>query len=88
MGKAVKINITLPQEDLGRINDLVTYRGGTRSGLILEALRSFMKLAEEQERLRAKRVAIRKASEEIRKLRKKAGAWDGVSEIRKWRDLR
>jgi metal-responsive CopG/Arc/MetJ family transcriptional regulator len=88
MGKAVKINITLPQEDLGRIDALVASQGGTRSGLILEALRSFMELAKEQETLRAKRMTIRKASEEIRKLRKRAGEWDGVSEIRKWRDLR
>jgi len=35
---------------------------------------------------RRKSLEVEKASEDIRELRAKAGKWNGVAEIRKWRD--
>ena len=86
MNKAMKINITLPEDDLTRIDRFTKGEGTTRSDLILRALRSYMKRQEEEAAEKSKRLAMQKASSDIRKLRGKAGEWDGVTEIRKWRD--
>jgi len=88
MGKAMKINITLPEEELSRIDQCTKEEGTTRSGLILRALRSYMKEREQEAAEKRKRLAIERASLDIRKLRAKAGKWDGVAEIRRWRDSR
>ena len=86
MGSAQKINITLPEEELGRVDKFVKTRGTTRSGLILEALQFFIQRAEQEEAERKRRLSIKKAASNIRKMREKSGKWDGVAEIRKWRD--
>jgi len=88
MGRVVKINITLPGEELKKIDKFVRSEGMTRSGLILEALRFFMEMVEEEAAERIKRMSIQRASADIRKLRIKSGKWNGVAEIRKWRELR
>jgi len=64
MGKVKKINITLSQEELAKINDFARSDSSSRSGF------------------------IRRATLDIRKLREKAGDWNGVAEIRKWRETR
>ena len=86
MGSALKINITLPEEELGRIDKFVKTKGTTRSGLILEALQFYIQRAEKEEAERKRRLFMKKAATNIRKLREKSGKWDGVAEIRKWRD--
>jgi len=88
MSRAIKINITLPEDELSRIDRYTKEEGTTRSGLILRALRSYIKRKEEQAAEKLRRLAIQKASSDIRKLRVKAGKWNGVAEIRKWRDLK
>jgi metal-responsive CopG/Arc/MetJ family transcriptional regulator len=88
MNKAIKINITLPEDELSKIDKFVEAEGITRSGLILEALKSYIEKAEEAEKERMRRKAIQRASLDIKKLREKAGKWDGTAEIRKWRDIR
>ncbi|MFO7995885.1 MAG: type II toxin-antitoxin system HicB family antitoxin [Dehalococcoidia bacterium] len=86
MGKAVKINITLPEEELKRVDAFARKQGNTRSGLIQRALHFFMKQKEREEEERKRRGEMTKASLEIKQLKEKAGQWDGVSEIRKGRD--
>ena len=88
MRRAVKINITLPGEELKRLDEFVKSEGITRSGLILEALRLLMETVEQETGERLKRKSIQRASVNIKKLRAKSGKWNGVSEIRKWRELR
>lgn len=86
MGRAMKINITLPEDELSRIDKYIKQECTTRSGLILQALRTYIEGKEEEAEERVRRLAIQRASSDIRKLRAKAGKWDGVAEIRKWRD--
>ena len=86
MGTTIKINITLPGDDLIRIDEQVKEERTTRSGLILEALRSYIARKEEAEAEKMKRITIQNAVADIKKLRAKSGQWDGVAEIRKWRD--
>ncbi|NIS69873.1 MAG: ribbon-helix-helix protein, CopG family [Proteobacteria bacterium] len=86
MSRAMKINITLPEDEINRVDRYTKEEGTTRSGLILRALRAYMKRKEKEAAERTRRLLIQKASSDIRKLRAKAGKWDGVAEIRKWRD--
>jgi len=88
MGKITKINITLSEEELKKIDKFVKKESSTRSGFIREAVKHYMTEVEISEEERKKRERMKKAVTGIRKLRKKAGNWDGVSEIRKWRDAR
>jgi metal-responsive CopG/Arc/MetJ family transcriptional regulator len=86
VGRAVKINITLPEEELKRIDAFARKQGNTRSGLIQRALHFFIKQKETEEEERQRREEMTKAVLGIRQLREKSGEWDGVSEIRKWRE--
>jgi metal-responsive CopG/Arc/MetJ family transcriptional regulator len=86
MGRAVKINITLPEEELKEVDAFVRRQGDTRSGFIQQALRSFIEQKERDEEERKRREEMIKAISGIKQLREKSGEWDGVSEIRKWRE--
>ena len=86
MGRTVKINITLPEDEISRIDKYIKHERTTRSGLILQALRHYIERKEEEAKEEKRRLAIQRAASHIRELRGKAGSWDGVAEIRKWRD--
>jgi len=86
MGRAVKVNITLPEEELNEVDAFVHRQGNTRSGVVQQALRFFIKQKEREEEERKRREEMTKAISEIKQLREKSGEWDGVSEIRKWRE--
>jgi metal-responsive CopG/Arc/MetJ family transcriptional regulator len=86
MGKAVKINVTLPDEELKRVDAFARKQGNTRSGLIQRALHFFIKQKEGEEEDKKRRQGMTKAISEIKQLREKSGDWDGVSEIRKGRE--
>jgi len=88
MGKAVKINITLPEEELREADAFVQKQGNTRSGLIQQALRFFIEQKEKEEKEKQREEGMIKAASEIRQLREKSGKWDGVAEIRKWREAK
>ena len=88
MGKATKINITLPEEELRRVDAFTQSQGGSRSGLIQQALRFFIEQKEKEKLEGEKREAMIKAASEIKQLREKSGKWDGVAEIRKWREAK
>lgn len=86
MGRAVKINITLPEEELKEVDAFVQRQGDTRSGVVQQALRSFIEQKERDEEERKRRGEMIKAISGIKQLREKSGEWDGVAEIRKWRE--
>jgi len=88
VGRAVKINITLPEEELRGVDAFIQKQGNTRSGLIQQALQFFIEQKEKEEREKEKREEMRKAVLEMKQLREKSGEWDGVAEIRKWREAR
>jgi len=88
VGRAIKINITLPEEELSLVDVFVQKQGDTRSGLIQQALRAFMEQKEREAREREKREGMIKAALEIKQLKEKSGQWDGVAEIRRWRETR
>jgi len=84
----VRINAVLPEETLRKIDLISKEEKKSRSGFLREAAERLIgehnRLKEEE--LRKSR--LRHAIEVQDRLRKKAGKWDGVSELRKWRELR
>ena len=88
MRRTTRISITVSDEELSEIDHFRERGSSARSSFIREAVKFYMDRvrAKEQEKRRRKR--MQEAALDIRKLRKKAGDWDGVSEIRKWRDAR
>lgn len=84
----VRINAILPEETIKKIDTIAKEEKKSRSKLLREAAE---KLIKEYERIKAEKIRKERLMNSIKiqdKLRKKAGKWDGVSEVKKWRELR
>jgi len=84
----VRINAILPEETIKKIDTIAKEEKKSRSKLLREAAE---KLIKEYEGIKAEQIRKERLMNSIKiqdKLRKKAGKWDGVSEVRKWRELR
>lgn len=88
ISKIRKINITLPEEELRRIDDFARKDSFSRSGFIRQAARFYMEHTKQKEEERKCYQRMQQAALNIHKFREKAGNWDGVAEIRKWRETR
>jgi len=88
MGRAVKINITLPEEDIRELDAFIQMQGDTRSGFIRRAAQFYIEQQEKEKREKEKREGMARAALEIKQLREKSGEWDGAAEIRQWRQAR
>jgi len=86
MDKAVKINITLSEDELREVDTFIQRQGNTRSGVIRRALQSYMEQKDTEKKEKEKREGMARAASEIRRLREKSGEWDGAAETRKWRE--
>ncbi|MCL4377809.1 MAG: ribbon-helix-helix protein, CopG family [Actinobacteria bacterium] len=83
-----RINISLSDEDLKDLDRLSMQAGLTRSRLIRQALELY-KTELEMKKIEEKRNKdLREAFKIQEKLSKLSEGWDGVSEIRKWREAR
>jgi len=83
----VRINAILPEETIKKIDSIAKEEKKSRSKLLREAAE---KLIKEYERIKEEQIRKEQLMNSIKiqdKLRKKAGKWDGVSEVRKWRKL-
>ena len=84
----VRINAILSEDTLGKIDTIIKEKKKSRSSFLREAAERLIEeyqLLKEAEVLKERR---KRAIETQDRLRKKAGKWDGVSEIRKWREMR
>ena len=84
----VRINAILPEETIKKIDTIAKEEKKSRSKLLREAAE---KLIKEYERIKTEKIRKERLMNSIKiqdKLRKKAGKWDGASEVRKWRELR
>lgn len=82
----VRINAVLSEEIIELLDDIAESEKKSRSMLLREAA---MKLIEEYKREQEKRRIKESRKHAIAvqdKLRKKSGRWNGVSEIRRWRE--
>jgi len=84
----VRINAILPEDTIKIIDTIAKEEKKSRSKLLREAAE---KLIIEYQRQKAEQIRKEQLTKAIKvqdNLKKKAGKWDGVSEIRKWRELK
>ncbi len=84
----VRINVILSEETIKSMDVIAKEEKKSRSRLLREAAERFI---EEYQRLKAEQHRKERLKQAIKtqdKLRKKAGEWDGVAEVRKWRNLK
>lgn len=83
-----KINITLPEGFLKEVDKSAAKERLNRSEFFRRAVQTYWEVQRQKasEKKRAKR--IEKAMEMQEMIREKAGEWDAVGEIRKWREKR
>ena len=88
--KMEKINITLPNDYLKKLNEFIKEEKTNRSRLIREATEHYMEEIKEQRAQEKRRAEITEAIKIQDEFRKKYGKvdWDPVEEIRKMRDPR
>lgn len=82
----VRINAILSEATIEKIDSIAKEEKKSRSRLLREAAEM---LISEYERVRAEKLRKKKLKQAMDvqdQLRKKAGAWNGVSEVRKWRE--
>ena len=82
----VRINTVFPETILEKLDSIARDENKSRSMLLREAAEKLIE--EHRHRLEEKRRKdrMKRALDTQDKLRKKSGKWDGVSEVRKWRE--
>ncbi len=83
----IRINVILPEDTLKKIDAIAKEKKKSRSGFLREAAEKLIDEYQRQKAEEIKRERRRRAMEIQDTLKKKAGKWDGVSEVRKGRDL-
>ena len=83
----VRINAILPEDTLVKIDAIAKEKKKSRSSFLREAAEKLIDEYQRQKVEEIKRERIIHAIEIQDKLKKKSGMWNGVSEVRKWREL-
>ncbi len=82
----VRVNIVLTRDIIEQLDDVAREEGKNRSEILREAaltrIEEHRRLVEEMKR----QERVRRAVETQDRLREKGGDWDGLAEIRKWRN--
>jgi metal-responsive CopG/Arc/MetJ family transcriptional regulator len=78
----VKINVSMPEEVLEKLDEAAREAKSSRSALLAQAVKSFLaeKEAEKQ------RERQRQAAREIDRIRESVPPWDATAEVLKWRE--
>jgi len=82
----VRINAVLREDIVEQMDQIAKETGQSRSSLLRDAAQ---RLIQEYKRQKAEEIRRKKAVRAIQiqdRLRKKAGKWDAVAELRKWRE--
>lgn len=82
----VRINAILSEATIEKMDSIAKEEKKSRSRLLREAAEMFIS---EYERVRAEKLRkkrLEQAMDVQDQLRKKTGAWNGVSEVREWRE--
>ena len=78
----VKINVSISEETLKKLDGAVREAKTSRSAFLAKAVEHFLE-EKEQEKLWEQR---KKAAERIDEIAKIIGPWDATAEVLKWRD--
>ncbi|HPW17441.1 MAG TPA: ribbon-helix-helix protein, CopG family [Candidatus Aminicenantes bacterium] len=82
----MRINAVISDDLLRRIDEAAAEQKKSRSLFIREATEKYINEHERRKEEERRKKAFVRASRAQDELRKKAGAWDGSGEIRKWRE--
>jgi metal-responsive CopG/Arc/MetJ family transcriptional regulator len=82
----VRINASLTDDLLKKIDDAASEQNKSRSRFIREAAEKYIAEHERKKEEEKREEAFAQAIRLQDKLRKKSGIWDGAGEIRKWRE--
>jgi metal-responsive CopG/Arc/MetJ family transcriptional regulator len=78
----VKINVSISEEILARVDQAAREANSSRSALLSRAVEHFLEELDEEK----KRAGRLQAAERIIKIAEEIGPWDGTAEILKWRN--
>jgi metal-responsive CopG/Arc/MetJ family transcriptional regulator len=82
----MRINAILSDELVQALDAIAQEENKSRSQLLREGAEKIIAEYERQSEERRRRVKMQQAMAVQDRLREKSGTWDGVAEIRKWRD--
>ena len=82
----VRINAILSKEILEEIDRIAEAEKKSRSLLLREAAARLVEDRRRKQDEDRRRARVAQAMKTQDRLRKKSGSWDGVAEVRKWRD--
>jgi metal-responsive CopG/Arc/MetJ family transcriptional regulator len=78
----VKINVSMPEEILKKLDEAAHEANSSRSALLSQAVKRFLAEKEEMK----KQELQRQAAKEIDRIRESVEPWDGTAEVLKWRE--
>ncbi|MBU1262146.1 hypothetical protein KKG61_08220 [bacterium] len=84
----LKINITFPEKLLEEVDSMANQLKKKRSRFLRDAVEVYIQECKRSIEEMERRRDIEEAMVVQDRLRKKTGDWDGVAELRKWRDSR
>jgi len=82
----VRINAVLREDIVEGIDQIAKESGESRSSLLRKAAQKLIKEYQQQKAEEIRRKKTARAVQIQDRLRKKAGKWDAVGELRKWRE--
>ena len=82
----VRINAVLREDIVEGIDQIAKESGESRSSLLRKAAERLIKEYQQQRAEEIRRKKTARAVQVQDRLRKKAGKWDAVAELRKWRE--
>lgn len=83
----VRINVIFPEDMIEKLDNIAKKKKINRSMLLRDAAEKLIEEYQCQLEENRRKALIRRAIALQEKLRKKSGKWNGVSEIRKWREM-
>jgi metal-responsive CopG/Arc/MetJ family transcriptional regulator len=78
----VKINISIREEVLKRLDEAANEANTSRSAFLTEAVERYLQQKGEEK----ERDSRRRAADRITRIAEKIGPWDATAEVLKWRD--
>jgi metal-responsive CopG/Arc/MetJ family transcriptional regulator len=82
----IRINTVFPETTLEKLDSIAKDENKSRSMLLREAAEKYIDEHQRQVEEKQRKVRMNRALVAQDRLRKKSGKWDGVAEVRKWRE--
>ncbi|MBN2373217.1 ribbon-helix-helix protein, CopG family [bacterium] len=84
----MRINMVFPDELLENLDKIAHNLKKSRSMLLRDAAKMLIEDYQKRFEDERRKIKIKKAISVQDSLRKKSGRWDGIAEVRKWREMK